>query len=1071
MNIIRGAVQRPVAVISAVMLIVLLGLISLARIPIQLVPDVSKPVLTIRTGWSGAAPLEIEREIMIRQEEALKGLEGLQSIEGSASAGRSSLTLEFPVGQDMNKATLLVSNRLDGIDGYPAEAGVPRISTRGSEDSPIAWFSLRRLPGNRRPIHEYGDFLDDVVRDRLERVSGVGGVNIYGETKRELQIIFRPEQLARYRLTVGEIIDRLRRADLSVTAGEINEGKRRYTVRAESPLDSPESVRLVVLRALSSDTDSGLVSRVTIADIADVRWGFRDPTASIRHMGRAALALNVQRETGSNVIEIMAELRAAVAELEAGPLREAGLSIEQVYDETRYINSAIDLVQQNIWIGGLLASLIILIFLRTWRATLIIIVTIPISVIGAFVALAIFGRSINVISLAGMAFAVGMVADAAIVVLENIFRLRESGLPMHRAAIQGAKEVWGAILASVLTTVLVFAPILVMELEVGQLFRDIAVSVSVSVGVSLIVAVTLIPALTSRLLGPIGSARTKSARWVRVLAGCVSPIGRMFDAVGHAFVFVLNRFLRFSLYSWHRSLLVVVVVAGSSAGVAWWLTPPLEYLPEGNRNLVFGFILPPPGYNLATMTGIAQTVENAARPLWEAKHESEIGGAPIVDRFFFVALKDRAFVGAATIDPARVAEIIPIIRSPVFKEPGTFALFRQYSLFGRGLGGTRNIQLDISGPSLPDILRVAAQLSGRVFAVFPREEGNQFRPIPGLELGSPELRVVPDRRRLADAGVDPRELGLIIDAFNDGVRVSEITIGGRRVDLMLRGVSNGTAREQKNTQSLGKLPILTRNGAIVPLASLASVDIVSGPTEIRHIERLRTVTLQITPAPDIALETAIDRLRRDVIAPERAAGLPPGVVMRVSGTADQLAITWQSIAWDLALAVVIVYLVMAVLFESFVYPLVIMISVPPAAAGGVLGLKLLNLLVRQELDMLTLLGGIILVGIVVNNAILLVDRSLSLIRHEGMSPNAALRRATNDRVRPIFMSTLTSVFGMLPLVVFPGAGSELYRGLGSVVCGGLALSALLTLLIVPPLMALAVKLRPVLSVAVINPVR
>ena len=1070
MNLIRGAVERPVAVVSAVVLVVMLGLISLARIPIQLVPDVSKPVLTIRTNWSGASPLEIEREIMIRQEEALKGLEGLQSIEGSARVGRSSLTLEFPVGQDMNKATLLVSNRLDGIDGYPAEAGVPRISTRGSEDSPIAWFSLRRLPGNSRPIHEYGDFLDDVVRDRLERVSGVGGVNIYGETKRELQIVFRPEQLARYRLTVGEIIDRLRRADLSVTAGEINEGKRRYTVRAESPLDSPESVRLVVLRALS-DADSGAVSRLTIADIANVGWGFRDPTAFIRHMGRAALALNVQRETGSNVIEIMAELRAAIVELEAGPLREAGLSIEQVYDETRYINSAIDLVQQNIWIGGLLASLIILIFLRTWRATLIIIVTIPISVIGAFVALAIFGRSINVISLAGMAFAVGMVADAAIVVLENIFRLRESGLPMFRAAIQGAKEVWGAILASVLTTVLVFAPILVMELEVGQLFRDIAVSVSVSVAVSLIVAVTLIPALASRLLSPIGSAGGKLAGWVGVLTKCLSPIGRLFDAVGHAFVFVLNRFLRFSLYSWYRSLVVVVVVAGGSTGVAWWLTPPLEYLPEGNRNLVFGFILPPPGYNLATMTGIAQTVENAARPLWEAKHESEIGGAPIVDRFFFVALKDRAFVGAATIDPARVAEIIPVIRKPVFKEPGTFALFRQYSLFGRGLGGTRNIQLDISGPSLPDILQVAARLSGRVFAAFPQEQGNQFRPIPGLELGSPELRIVPDRRRLADAGVDPRELGLIVDAFNDGVRVSEITVGGRRIDLMLRGESGSTAREQKNTQSLGKLPILTRNGAIVPLASLASVDIVSGPTEIRHIERLRTVTLQITPAPDIALATAINRLRREVIAPERAAGLPSGVVMRVSGTADQLAITWQSIAWDLALALAIVYLVMAVLFESFVYPLVIMISVPPAAAGGVLGLKLLNLLVRQELDMLTLLGGIILVGIVVNNAILLVDRSLSLIRHGGMAPNAALRQATNDRVRPIFMSTLTSVFGMLPLVVFPGAGSELYRGLGSVVCGGLALSALLTLLIVPPLMALAMRVRPVLAVAVVNPVR
>ena len=340
----------------------------------------------------------------------------------------------------------------------------------------------------------------------------------------------------------------------------------------------------------------------------------------------------------------------------------------------------------------------------------------------------------------------------------------------------------------------------------------------------------------------------------------------------------------------------------------------------------------------------------------------------------------------------------------------------------------------------------------RIVQVLPLDQGNQLRPNPGLELGAPEMRVIPDRVRLADNGVTARELAETVDTFNDGLRVAEVTVGSSRLDLVLKGPEDNVAE----TQGIANLPVVTSAGKIVPTSSLADIILTAGPTEIRHRERFRTVTLEIRPAPGIALESALELLRTEVMDPLAAEGLPPGTKFGISGTADKLSQTWDAMVIELLLALAIVYLVMAVLFESFVYPLIIMLSVPLAAAGGVGGLAVLNQFYFQPLDMLTLLGFVILIGIVVNNAILLVHQTLLQIRQEGMAPEAAILEATRNRIRPIFMSTLTSVFGMLPLVLFPGAGSELYRGLGSVVVGGLSLSAVLTLLIIPPMLTMLV---------------
>jgi HAE1 family hydrophobic/amphiphilic exporter-1 len=1038
MDIIRFAIDRPVAVVAAVAMAVLFGLISLSRIPIQLAPDVRKPIVVIQTNWPGAAPSEVEREIVNPQEEALRGLEGLEIMTSRSQTGQAEVTLEFGVGTDMTQSLLLVSNRLDRVSGYPEEADEPSLNTSGADDSPIAWVLLTAQEGNTREMPTYGDFVEDVIKDRLERIEGVSAVNIFGGVTRELQVVVDPRRLSRFGLTVPEVVRILRSENISISAGDVDEGKRRYIVRTEGNLNTEEAIRNVVLRSAAM---SGGTGRVRVSDVADVAFAYKEPTSRLRYKGEPGLAFNIVRESGANVIRVMEELRLTLAELEAGPITAAGLNVQQVYDETIYINGAISLVTQNIWIGGVLAAIILMLFLRSPRATLVVSLSIPVSIVATFVVMAITGRTLNVISLAGIAFAVGMIVDAAIVVLENIFRLREEGKSRQEAAYMGASQVWGAILVSALTTVLVFVPILIMQLEAGQLFRDIAVAISVSVLLSLVVAVTVIPALASRLLS------TKDQKPVRIWG---------LDHIAIGFREIVMAYVRLTVRFRTVGIAMVVVIAGGAGFASWVFLPKLEYLPEGNRNLVFGLIIPPPGYNLETTQTIAQRIEGVARPLWEGAPEMQMeDGTPTIENFFFVATPGNSFVGAGAMDSQRAAELIPVLSRPIFSEPGTFGFMTQPSLFGRGVGGGRAIELNISGQDLNEILTVAGRSAGIVSQILPRSEGHQFRPIPGLELGAPEVRLIPDRLRLADAGLDSSGLAATVDAFNDGLRVAQITVGSERVDLVLKG--DPTIGDAVRTQDVGNYPVVTPGGQIVPVSALADVVLTAGPTEIRHRDRLRTVTLEIRPSDALPLEEAVDLLEREVVAVLQEQGIPEDIRITVSGTADQLSQTWSAIQINLVVALVIVFLVMAILFESFVLPLVIMIAVPVAAAGGVGGLALLNTYQTQPLDMLTLLGFIILIGIVVNNAILIVHQTLYHLREEGMDPIPAIEEATRNRIRPIFMSTLTSVMGMMPLIVFPGEGSELYRGLGAVVVGGLSMSAFLTLLTVPPLLRLCIR--------------
>lgn len=1038
-GIIKLSIERPMAVVALVLMTILFGWVALLRIPIQMAPDVRQPVIIVTTNWQGAAPAEVEREIITQQEDELKGLEGVKKMTSEATQSRGKITLEFLPDVSFNRALLLVANRLDRVTGYPEEVDNPTLSTSGTEDNAIVWYLITREKGNDTAISQYGDFLRDVVQERLERIKGVAGVNIFGHTERELRVIIDPIKLAQYKMTIKEVVNRLRSANASLTGGDVAEGKRRYVVRTQGDLQTTQQVRDIVLR---SDSSTRGLGRVTIGNIATVELGYKKLQARITQLGKRAMAFNITREQGSNVLVTVTEIKKIIEELRAGPLKEQGLKIENVYDETRYINSAIDLVMQNIYYGGALAVIILLLFLRSWRPTLIIAMAIPVSVIGSFVAMALMGRSLNVISLAGIAFSVGMVVDAAIVILENIFRLRQMGMAKAEAAFQGAAQVWPAVLVSSLTTVMVFIPILLMELEAGQLFRDIAVAISVSVTLSLIVSVTLIPAMSNKLLGGETGKESQS----------VSLPG--IDQIGYGFTWFWQTFTRLVVRSKLLALSVVGIITVLAGVFTFVFLPKLDYLPTGNRNFAIGFVQPPAGYNLDTMEAIGKNISNATKKYWarEPHKPGEEKVEKIIDRFFFVALRGRAFIAATHVDSQRASELIPLIQKPARQEPGVLAFMFQPSLFGRSIGSGRAIEVDITGPDLKTIYKTGRQVFFRLREALPPSQGHRIRPIPGLTIGEPEVRVIPNRVKLSDNGLSARDLGQSIDAFNDGLRVAEITVDGKRIDLTVKGPE----LETESTQAIAMLPVVTSEGRIIPVQSVSKVIVTTGPSSIRRTDRVRTLTMQVSPRKSMPLEEAIDIIKAKVIVPMQAAGLSNGVNLRISGAADKLVQTWNEIVLDLLLALVIVYLVMAILFESFIYPLIVLLSVPIAAAGGLMGLVILNIFVNQALDMLTMLGFVILVGIVVNNAILLVHQTLHHIRQDKMAPDAAIELATQNRIRPIFMSTLTSVFGMLPLVAFPGAGAELYRGLGSIVLGGLSLSAILTMAVVPPMMSITV---------------
>ncbi len=1141
MNFIRAVVHNPVKVTVGVLLVALFGVVALLRMPLQLTPEVQTPTISVQTRWPGASPQEVEREIIIEQEEQLKSVEGLVKLSSEATDSQGTVKLEFHVGTDLEGALLKVNARLQQVREYPEEADQPVISTSNSSDRPIAWFILStRMPTDEQIVAFQGEhpeladklelvrkahnvglamlrlrlladeheeigeallpyrnidvtklrrYAEDEIEARFERVSGVSQSNVLGGLEDEMQVLVDPEELAARQITIEDLRRVLRAQNQDTSAGDFWEGKRRWVVRTLGQFRSPEDVgnQLVAVR-------DGVP--VYVRDVAEIELGYRKPDGIVRRFGESSIAVNCIRETGANVLDVMDGLRAMRAEIDEHILKPKGLQLVQVYDETEYIYSALDLVQQNIFIGGALTMIVLMLFLHlgirtlavvpfivvsalaaayvsSWfflicialligvgfwaaRGALVVGLAIPTSIIGTFLILGLLGRSLNVVSLAGMAFAVGMLVDNAVVVLENVFRRFSEGESAFDAAINGTAEVSGAVIASTLTTIAVFLPVVFVQEEAGQLFQDIALAITGAVGLSLVVSVTLISTSSARLLHRDDSAAEESSTVQTVGLGSVA--GRM-AAFGGGFVSMIVGFNQWVQQGTARRLFVTLGLVGASFAGSWAFWPRVEYLPNGNRNLIFAILLPPPGYNLNQLMELGQTVESNLRPYWDAVPGSEEASkldGPIIGDFFFVARGRSVFMGLRAYEEERAAEIIPLIQRATSQLPGTFGVASQSSLFAGGLESGRTVDVEITGPDLNKLVALGGQIFGQVRGLLPA--GTQTRPIPSLDLSSPEVHIEPYLTQAAEMGMSANELGYTANALIDGAYAGDYFLGGDKIDLTIKG-RDETVR---NAQDVEALPIATPMGQTVPLGALARVTMKSGPEQINHRERQRAITIQVTPPPEMPLEEAMILIRDEIIRPIQSSGqLDGGYRIDLAGTADKLNATWEALQFNVLLALLITYLLMAALFESWLYPFVIILSVPLGAVGGVAGLQLLNQFVLQPLDVLTMLGFVILIGTVVNNPILIVHQSLNLMREKNLPPNEAIIESIRTRVRPIFMTTLTTVLGLLPLVLFPGAGSELYRGLGSVVLGGLLVSTIFTLALVPTLFSLMLDAKAV----------
>ncbi len=1048
MNLIQSAIRYPVTTTVGVLFIVLFGVVSLLRLPIQLTPDVTKEEITVDTRWSGASSHEIEREIIDEQEEQLKGVQGLEEMLSQSSFGSGKITLEFPAGTDTDASLLLVSNRLNQVKEYPDETDEPVLSSADSAGSAIGWFIFEALDNNPVPIDTMYDYADDVIKARFERVAGVAASNVYGGRQREMQVLVDPAKLAARSLTWLDLARSLDQENRDFSGGDFDEGKRKYVVRTVGEYKTPGDIESVILTRRNG-------SPVYVRDVASVKLAYKDPTNIVRQSGRPCIAVNVVRQSGANVLEIMEGLREAVRELNQGRLNPRGFKLYQVYDETDYIYSSLSLVQQNLVVGSLLAIMVLYLFLRTGSTTLVIGLAIPISIMGTFIALWLLDRNLNVISLAGMTFAAGMLVDNSIVVLENIYRHRETGKSLVQAAYDGTAEVWGAVLASTLTTIAVFIPIVFIEQQSGQLFRDIAIAISAGVGLSLLVSITVIPSLSARIL---------TTRKGEVAEFDEPMIERHRGRGSHTLADRVSAFVSNICANSKLRLLTIVGLIGLSCVLAWILVPQTEYLPTGNRNLVIGILLPPPGYNMDTFVKMGHTIEAVLRPYWSAKPgSSEEAGldGPSIRNFFYVARGRMVFMGARTNEDGRAKELIPLMRRATADLPGVISIITQRSLFQRGLGEGRNIDMEITGPDLNVLVGLGGKIFQQVKGLIPKA---QVRPKPSLDLGTPELHVKLRRDRAADLQLTNQELGFTINALVDGAKASDYQHEGDEIDLTVRGEDRYATR----TQDIEKIPIHTPGGRLTTVGAIANVKLVPGPEQINHIERERAIVISVIPPSEMPIEAAMALLQSQIIGPLKQEGsLGQLYNIRLSGTADDLTKTYDALKWNILLALLITYLLIAALFESFLYPLVIITSVPLAAAGGLLGLALVNQFVAyQPMDVLTMLGFIILLGVVVNNAILVVHQALNFLDpkrregHEAASststwstddPIAAIAESVRTRFRPIMMSMLTTTFGLFPLVVSSGAGSELYRGIGSIVLGGLVTSTIFTLILVPAL--------------------
>ncbi|UCF40977.1 MAG: efflux RND transporter permease subunit [Gemmatimonadota bacterium] len=1039
MSLTSRSVRRPVAVAMLFLSVVFLGLISFARIPIDLLPDVAYPRLVVYTQYPDVGPSEVERFVTEPVERGVSRVPGVERVESVSREGVSLVTLRFSWGTDMDFAVLNVREQLDNlVEELPELVSRPVVLRTDPNSEPIMALSL----AGGTDLAALKELVENVFKRRLEQIDGVAEAALAGGLEREIHVEIDPRLLESYGFTVQDVLEALDAANQSAPGGTILRGRYRYALRTLGEFQAVEEIERVPLGSSPSDTaQSGLV---LLGDVASVEDGFKERESLARFSGQESVGLLLFKESGANTVRVAERVDAVLGQLRA---QFPEVRIDVAMSQAGFITEAISNVVQALVLGGLLAFLVLFLFLRDARYPVAIALAIPISVVATFVLLDLAGVSLNIMSLGGLALGVGMLVDNSIVVLENIFRHRERGEDAEASAVRGAEEVKGAITASTLTTISVFGPIIYVEGVAGELFGDLSLAVAFALLASLLVALTLLPMMAARWAGVseqrgrtrVGRAlRSALARLRRGVAALVRPLLDWFDRRFAAFAEWYHGLLERALE--RRGRVVGFAAATLVLGILVGAGLDRDVLPQVDQGAFTVRLELPRG------APVEQTAEAAA-------HIEQIFlDDPTVEAVFTRVGRQEAIAGVEDEESGlntarvevRVAEGEPtaaaverarprLARFPdgvVAVETGTA------TALGRLLGGGEaDLAIRVRGDDLDETWRHAQAVTARLQTV-----GSLTNVRLGTDEGQPEIRVEIDRERAASYGVEPRLIAQTVERYMRGEVATDFVDFDEKVPVLVR-------LPEAERRSLETLRVLRVNG--IPLRELVNTYEEVGPAEIRRLEQARTVTVYA----DVA-RGGLDGAVADARAALVEVPAPRGLRVEIGGANEERDRSFRDLAFAFALALLLVYMILAAQFESFVHPFTILLSVPLATVGAAVALYIAG----EGLNTMSLIGLVILVGIVVNDAIVKVD-FINQMRAQGMAIRQAILEAGRVRLRPIIMTTVTTVLGLTPMALGIGRGADLRAPLALAVIGGLISATALTLVVVPVAYDLFEELR------------
>lgn len=1079
MNLIDFSIRRKVTIAMFTIGIILFGFVSLSRLNINLLPELSYPTLTVRTEFEGAAPSEVENLVSKPIEEALGVVKNVEQVRSISRSGQSDVTLEFAWGTNMDFASIDVREKLDALQ-LPLEVEQPVILRFDPTLDPImryAFFVEESESDNSQKMdfaaYQNGQqsieqvnklkklrrFADEQIKKELQSAQGVASIKISGGLEEEIEVAINQDRLAHLNIPIEQITQVLSAENINLSGGRLEEGSQQYLVRTLNQFQTIDDIRNVVV-----STQNG--TPIYLKDLAQISQGYKEREAITRLNGQEAVEIAIYKEGDANTVNVANNVKEKIEN--TGLQLPEGMAITKIYDQSTFISSAVSEVVDAGIIGGILAIVILFLFLRNFWATVIISLSIPVSVIATFNLMYGNDITLNIMSLGGIALGIGLLVDNSIVVLENISRHREMGKGPIQAAKDGAGEVGTAVIASTLTTIAVFFPLVFVHGIAGQLFQDQALTVTFSLLASLIVAITLIPMLSS-LAGrekaeieqpELKEPRTKVGRWMRqarlfvfetVPTYFVNIFSTIIDTVSRGLMYLLNPILNTfdkafthiedrypDLLRWSlRHRFLVISSAFLSLIGSLLLVPQLgmELIPsmsQGEFNVEFQM---PPGTPIEQTDRALQNIQRAA------------GDISAIDATFAVAGTGNKMNAnpnqggenwgelnvALTGGSGRMLEesTMDKLRTDLQQIPDLEYKFSRPALFTF----ETPVEVEVSGYNLNDLKKVSDRLRQKIAS------NNRFTDVKStMEQGSPEIQITFDRPKAAALGLQVYEVADLVVSKVRGDVATRYSWRDQKIDVLVRAQK----QDRSSVDDIQNLVVNPNSESPIPLSSIADIQVATGPSEIRRVAQQRVALISANlNYGDLA--TAAEEIRSII----DQTVIPNELQARVSGQNEEMAASFRSLLFALSLAVFLVYLVMASQFESLLHPFIILFTIPLALVGAILGLWITG----SSISVVVFIGLILLVGIVVNNAIVLIDL-INQMRVKGMNKIEAILKGGKSRLRPILMTTLTTTLGLLPLAIGIGDGAELRAPMAITVIGGLIIATLLTLVVIPTMYAI-----------------